>query len=152
LVNSSKVIDPRFWAKCRASGGAQKLVPRQELVNELMWNSGGYGFGICEVGNAMLWAMDEPSPTKPDLKSVVAVSGPPEKYTYQELVKLVAFAKRRTAEYDRLFTVRRGCNLIIIDKKTEFGTRWLRKRLTWNQGPMYSSTLEEAMITFERKN
>ena len=123
---------------------------RQEMIEELEWNSGGYGFGICEIANSMLWAMDRPGPDKPDLKSIVAVSGPPDRYTDDELEKLVALSRRVTARYDEMFRYRRGANLILIDKPKESNGKWLRKRLSWNRGPMYSNTLDEAIEIMEK--
>lgn len=123
---------------------------REELVGRLEWNSGGYGFGICSVASSMLWAMDRPGPDRPDLKAIVAVSGPAEKYTDEELEKIAAFAERVTARYDRLCSIRRGANLILLDKRDDMGGRWMRKRLTWTMGPMYSDTLDEALAAMER--
>jgi hypothetical protein len=120
---------------------------REELIARLQWNGGGCGFGLCGVANAMSWAMATPGKGKSDLKSIVAVSGPPEKYTDEELKELVAFSDRRTTDYDRMFPYRMGANLICIDK-TEDG-QWMRKRLTWEMGPMFSDTLTEAIAVFE---
>jgi len=121
---------------------------RDELLNHVEINSGGYGFGICSVATSMMWAMDEPSADKPDLKSTVAICGDPEKYTDEELEKIVAFAKRHDEKYDSMFRYRRGCNMILIGK--EENGRWLRKRLSWEYGPMYSPTLDEAIAVMER--
>jgi len=125
---------------------------RDELINQVEWNSGGYGFGVCSVANSMMWAMDEPSADKPDLKSTVAICGDPAKYTDEELEKIVAFAKRRDEKYDSIFRYRRGCNMILIGKEEDNAPshRWMRKRLTWNMGPMHSPTLEEAIAVMER--
>ena len=116
---------------------------RQEMIDSLMWNSGGHSFGICSFANSMRWAMDAPGPGKPDLKSIVAVSGPPEKYTDEELEKLVKFSQEATAHYDEMFTCRRGANLILFDK-FDNGC-WLRKRLSWEYGPMFSDALDAAI-------
>ncbi|MBI4120742.1 MAG: hypothetical protein HY457_00595 [Parcubacteria group bacterium] len=121
---------------------------RQKAIAKLMWNDGGYGLGICSVAAGMIWSMDRPGPGRPDLPSVVAVCGPDKKYTKRELEKLAVFAAKRTAAYDKMFGQRRGANLIIFDK-TEWG-RWMRKRLTWNSGPMYSPTLDEAVAVMDR--
>lgn len=120
---------------------------RTELIGQVEWNSGGYGFGICSVANSMMWAMDEPNAEKPDLKSTVAICGDPAKYTDEELEKIVAFAKRRDEKYDSMFRYRRGCNMILIGKEDG---RWMRKRLTWTMGPMHSPTLDEAIAVMER--
>lgn len=122
---------------------------REEMVEKLMWNSGGTGFGICSFASELLWQMDQPGPDKPDLISVVAVGAPPDNYTDEELAKLVAFSEERTARYDKMFRYRRGANLIIIHK-TEDGQRWLRKRLSWDRGQMYSPTLEEAIAVMSK--
>jgi hypothetical protein len=121
---------------------------RAEMIKKLMWNQGGAGFGICSFGNAMIWAMDEPGPNKPDLISTVAISGDPKKYTDEELAKLLDFSQKQTARYDAMFNVRRGCNLIVFDKRED--GMWLRKRLTWEFGPMYSRTLDEAIAIFTK--
>ena len=116
---------------------------RKALINQLEWNSGGFGYGVCSFGNQMIWEMDRPGPNKPDLKSVVAVCGNPKKYTTEELTKIVEFSKFATARYDELFTIRRGCNLILFDKRDD--GHWMRKRLSWTMGPMYSPSLDEAL-------
>jgi hypothetical protein len=61
------------------------------------------------------------------------------------------FSKRKTAEYDRLFSVRMGANAIVMDKvQHDFSekTYWLRKRMSWEMAPMYSETLDEAIAVF----
>lgn len=121
---------------------------REELIARIVWNSGGCGFGLCGMANTMSWAMDRPGKGKPDLSSIVAVSGPQEKYTDEELREIAAFSERATADYDKMFSYRRGANLICIDKTTD--GRWMRKRLTWEIGPMFSDTLKEAIAIFER--
>lgn len=128
------------------------LLSRQEMIGKLEWNRGGYGFGICSVASSMLWAMDAPGPGKPDLKCIVAVSGSPEKYTDEELAKIVVFSERVTAKYDTMFRYRRGANLILLDKSSDLNSeiKWMRKRLTWTQGPMWSDTLDEAISVMER--
>jgi len=123
---------------------------RKEMIDKLLWNSGGYGFGICSSANSIMWAMDQPKPGKPDLKSVVAISGPPKKYTNEELKKILAFSERKTARYDEMYRFRRGANLILINKETDFRVRWMRKKLSWTQGPMYSETLDEALAVMEK--
>lgn len=122
---------------------------RQDLINSVEWNSGGYGFGICAVANQLMWAMDSPKGREDDLKSTVAICGTPGKYTTEELAKIVTFAKKRDADYDKMFRYRRGCNMILFDK-LEGGKRWLRKRLTWECGPMYSETLDEAIAFMDK--
>lgn len=114
---------------------------REELERQLLWNQGGVGLG--SVAGAALWNMQAPGPGKPDWPSIVAVGGDPSTYTDEELRKIVAFAQKVTERYDRMFRVRMGANLLILRKDGD--GRWLRKRLTWCKGPMYSESLDEAL-------
>ena len=91
------------------------------------------------------------------LKSIVLVKGPADQYADDELEALVAFSDRQTADYDRLLQTasqvkaRDGCNAIVIGKcSDEISTRWLRHRLSWHIGPMFSPTLAEAMEVFDK--
>jgi hypothetical protein len=124
---------------------------RQEMVDRLEWNHGGGGFGICREANSMMWAMERPKEPHgaDDLKSIVAVSAPADEYSDEELKKLVEFSERQTFEYDQRFRGRLGANVILIGKKFE-ETRWYRKRLSWESGPMYSDSLDEAIAVFEK--
>jgi len=125
---------------------------RKELEDSILWSGGGAGFGLCSVAASMSWAMDEPTKDKPDLISIVSLGLPKEKYTDEELAKIVKFAKRKTANYDKMFRYRRGANLIMFDKQVgEKDTRWLRKRLSWEIGPMFSPTLDEAIALMLEK-
>ncbi len=72
--------------------------------------------------------------------------GNPAKYTDEELAKLAEFADEQDRRYDEMFRWRRGCNAILFDK-VETG-RWMRKRLTWQYGPMFSPTLDKAIGVF----
>ena len=123
---------------------------REQCIQGIEWLSpdSGTGLGICAVAALGLWAMTDVAPDD-DLKSVVVVKGPPEKYTDEELTKLFAFSQAYTTYYDTMFTQRHGANLIIFDKRDWDGA-WLRKRMTWNQGPMYSKTLDEALAVFAK--
>lgn len=125
---------------------------REELIAQLDWNEGGTGFGLCTFGNSMIWRSQRPKHPRgaDDLKGIVAVSLPKEKYTDEELLKLVEFNKRITADYDKYCGYRLGANLICIDK-TEFGN-WLRKKMSWEYGPMFSPTLDEAIKFMERRD
>jgi hypothetical protein len=124
---------------------------REELAAQVIWNSGGSGLGICRVANALIRAMDRPGPNNPDYPSIVAVSDPQEKYTDEELTLIVEFAQRATAKHDEMFRFRRGANLILFDKEEWNGrTLWMRKRLTWEYGPMFSPTLVEAIASMDR--
>lgn len=122
---------------------------RQEMIDKLQWNDGGMGHGICAVASSMMWAMSRPEHPRgeDDLKSIVTVSGPPDKYTDEELAALVEFSDQRTAKYDKIFNYRLGANLICINKLDE--RAWMRKRLSWEYGPMISPTLQEALDTFK---
>ena len=123
---------------------------RQKMIDEMEWleAGSGTGFGICRVANMLfMWGTDEPGPDRPDLKSVVAVKGNPEDYTDEELTALYEFSQRQTADYDKHWRYRRGANLIIIGKR--FG-KWLRKRMSWDMGEMWSDSLEDAMAVFDR--
>ena len=125
------------------------LVDRRTLIDRLEWaspdSSSGYGNNL---GEAMLWEMDCPRQDKPDLKSTVVVFGPPSKYTTEELAQIVVFADSSDAEYDRMFCYRRGCNMTVFDKLSP--TRWLRKRLSWYMGPLFSESLEDAIKFMSR--
>jgi hypothetical protein len=125
---------------------------REGLTKQLMWNSGGFGYGICEVAGMMIQEMMVPTKENPDWISVVAISGPPTKYTTEELKKLVEFSKKETARYDKLFRWRMGCNLIFINKEDNYkgGHIWFRKRQTWQYGPYWSDTLDEAITVMSR--
>lgn len=126
---------------------------REELIARLMWNSGGTGYGVCQVAGAMLWADDRPTPERPDWISVVAISGPPEKYTDEELQILVDFSEEATRRYDTRWHWRRGANLICIGKdpfSSSGPVSWMRKRMSWLYGPMYSATLLEALAVFTK--
>lgn len=41
-----------------------------------------------------------------------------------------------------------GANLICISKYDE--DKWMRKRMSWDIGAMFSDTLDEAIAVFER--
>jgi hypothetical protein len=122
---------------------------RKAMINRLQWNEGGMGHGVCAVASSMMWAMSRPKEPRgaDDLKSVVAVSGPPTKYTDEELALLIEFSDERTAKYDAIFNWRLGANLICINK-LDNGC-WMRKRLSWEYGPMVSPTLQDAIGVFK---
>lgn len=122
---------------------------RQELIDHLQWNDGGMGHGVCAVASSMMWAMNRPKEPRgaDDLKSIVAVSGPPKKYTDEELAALVEFSDAQTRKYDEMFSWRLGANLICVNKLSE--DAWMRKRLSWEHGPMVSPTLNEALEVFK---
>jgi hypothetical protein len=126
---------------------------RHRMIREMVWltpDSGG-GFGCCSFGASFIWGDQMPSKEHPDWKSTVFVKGPAEKYSLRELRKLHRFSKKKTVEYDRLFSVRMGANAIVMDKvQHDFSenTSWLRKRMSWEMGTMYSKTLDEAIAVF----
>ena len=122
---------------------------REEMIAQVEWASGGYGSG--NMASAMAWEMSRPGPDLPDLVSIVALYGPPEKYTDEELAKIVEFAQEVTARYDRIFKVRLGANMILLDKPNWLPQgKWLRKRMSWKQGPMHSGSLDEALEIMRR--
>jgi hypothetical protein len=122
---------------------------REELIARLVWNNGGMSYGVCSFAGMLISDLDRPGPGKPDLKSIVAVSSPPEKYTDEELQKLVAFSEEQTAAWDRISSCRRGANYILINKQDE--NSWYRKRVSWDMGLMHSPTLDEALAVFTRR-
>jgi hypothetical protein len=121
---------------------------RQELEEKIMWNGGGHTIG--DIGLQFHHAMDEPGPNKPDLKSIVALGLPRYKYTDEELEQIVMFAERVTSRHDRMFRYRRGANFILLDKRDD--GMWLRKRLSWITGAMYSTSLSHAIAIMSEKH
>lgn len=121
---------------------------RDEMIAKLMWNQGGMGYGVCTTGMMAIQNSMRPQSKEDDWISIVAVSGPPEKYTDEELEKLVAFSEAQTARYDKIFNYRMGCNLICINK-VDSGS-WMRKRQSWEYGSMFSETLDDAIAVFTR--
>jgi len=123
----------------------------------IMWldRDSGTGYGVCSVGNMLAQSMMTPREYNKDTgrydddwPSTVAVKGPQDKYTQEELDALNAFGAEMTARYDEVFRYRMGCNLIIIDKYGE--DSWMRKRQSWDYGSMFSPTLREALDTFRK--
>lgn len=115
---------------------------RATLESRLLFNAGGYGMG---VGGELAWAFS--SGEQPDIPSIVAITGPAEKYTDTELQTLANVSEALTATYDAHFTARRGANLWIVDKQTAFDTPrpWLVKRLTWRFGFPRHATLAQML-------
>lgn len=112
---------------------------REQMIDRLMWNHGGAGMGVCAVGNPFA-AMS----SSRRLPSCVAVSGPAEIYTDEELAKLVEFSDAKTRRHIEICgSVLEGDNLICIGK-CESG-RWLSKKLYWEFGRMYSDSMEDAI-------
>jgi hypothetical protein len=122
---------------------------RKELIEALFWTGGGNGFGICRVANMMMQSMMRPETPDEDWPFNVTVQGKPKDYTDDELRELLEFSREMTADYNRMFKWRMGCNLIIVEKNMDNPHRaWWRKRQTWTMGYMWSSTLEDALDTF----
>ena len=118
---------------------------RQAMESRLTWNSGGYSLSGMA---GLTWGLID----GPDIPSTVAVSGPPSRYTDDELSKIVAFAEWQDARYDKLFRVKRGCNGILFDKLDWLSTRpvrWMVKKFTWESGYESHATLDDA-ITWMR--
>lgn len=111
---------------------------RQSLIDQIMWSDGGSGWGICAIGNMMMAQQ-----SKRAMKSIVSLQGSPDEYTDEELGKVVEFSKVRD-ERHRLICgeILMGDNVIVLRK---MGSKWLRKRMTWNIGPMFSDSLDEAL-------
>ena len=80
---------------------------RQQMINQMEWLApdSGTGFGICAVANMFLWAMDEPSADRPDLRSIVAVLGDPLRYTDDEIEALFAFSQEKQQSMTRCFAI-----------------------------------------------
>ena len=117
---------------------------RKELIQRLSWNSGGMGYGVASIG--MQLAMRMSGKTIP---SIVVVSIPQDKYTDEELSKLVAFSEKMTEDFKRRFGgPLLGDNCICLEKMEGC---WMRKKLTWECGPMTSPTLDEALAVFDKE-
>ena len=150
---SLEMIQERF-AKFDALRQSVIGQSRQELLDSLEWNSGGHGFGIPAFAGAMLWASDRPTAERPDLKSIVAVCMPQEKYTDDELREICAFARLVTGNYDELFGYRRGCNMLIIEKyEGEFwkGNNWMIKRMSWEYGTPHHPSVQAMVAWMEAR-
>lgn len=121
---------------------------RDELIDAIMWNSGGYGYGVCSFANMMAHRLSTVEP-----KSVIAVCAETpdeiEKYTDEELRKLAAFSRECTDAYRSYFGTCAGVNYIIFDKligwRKDQPEVWLRKRASWEVGTMHSLSLDEAI-------
>jgi len=114
---------------------------RESLEARLLFNSGGYSFG---TGGSLAWSFS--SGHAPDLPSVVAITGPAEKYTDTELQTLADVSDALTAAYDEQWTERRGANLWIVDKVDYDTPRpWMVKRLTWEYGYPHHETLSQML-------
>ena len=79
---------------------------REELVR---------GHFILLEENSSLWSVGYPDDPD-DIPSVVCLGLPLEKYTAQELMKLIEISKRINAEYERLLEFKKGSNLWYLNK------------------------------------
>ncbi len=114
---------------------------RASLEARLLFSDGGYGMG---VGGSLTWAFS--AGEQPDIPSIVAITGPAEKYTDTELQTLADVSDALTAAYDERFTERRGANIWIVDKVDYNEERpWMVKRLTWNYGYPFHATLADML-------
>jgi len=123
-------------------------IAKQILV--LMSKESGYGFGVCTFGNMIQWSMMKP---KKDWGSILGTKAPLERYTKDELIKMLLFAKKVTENYDKYFRVRAGANIVILDKenydwdKENKYNRWKIKYLSWYDMRFFD-TLDEAIEYF----
>lgn len=116
------------------------MADRQKLIDELLWNGGGDGWGLCAFGN-MLAAMCGP---RTAIKSVVLIgtdTSPGDGFTDDELQALAKISRDKTD-----YIVKRlggpildSDNLITIRKS---GDKWRYSRRTWDY-PAHCDTLEE---------
>lgn len=112
---------------------------REQMIGRLMWNHGGAGMGVCAVGNLLA-----AKGSGRRLPSCVAVSGPAENYTDEELAKLVEFSDAKTRRHIEICgSVLEGDNLTCIGKL--HGGRWLSKKQSWEFGRMFSDSLDDAI-------
>lgn len=120
---------------------------RAALESRLLFNAGGYGLG---VGGTLAWAFS--AGDQPDFPSIVAITGPAEKYTDTELQTLADVSDALTASYDERWIVRRGANLWIVDK-AEYNTEhpWMVKRLSWEYGYPFHETLAQMLDWWAEK-
>lgn len=108
----------------------------------LLSEDSGYGSGLCSFA---FWGIYNLMPIEPDWGSVVATRVPIERYSRNELIKMLLFAKKMTAEYDEIVGHRKRSNIITLDK-TSSGL-WVVKKLTWDQG-RYFKVLDDAITFF----
>lgn len=122
--------------------GSTVAETRQSLIDQIMWSDGGAGWGVCAVGNMMMAQQ-----SKQTLKSIVSLQGSPDEYTDEELAKVVEFSKIRDERHRKICgEILIGDNVIFLRK---MDGKWLRKRRSWDIGPMFSDSLDEAMAFME---
>lgn len=129
------------------------MATRDENIASLMWSyapgdpRARYGGGTWEIDPEASY--EERERYGRDWKSTVCLGAPADQYSDAELEQIARFAERSTARYDRMFGRRRGMNYIMIEKRHFSGAygppEWFRARASWSQGPMYSTTLDDAL-------
>ncbi len=111
---------------------------RDEMISELLWNTGGDGWGICPIG-AMLIAKS----TATEIKSPVLIGGDGtgNEFTDEELLALVNISQERAAWHrGMLGSILSSDNLITIRK---YGPRWTVTKRSWECGPICCDSLAE---------
>lgn len=100
---------------------------RQEMIDELLWNTGGDGWGVCEVGN-MLAAFCAPV-TKIRSCVLIGTTGDPgDGFTDDELRDLVQISRSASERHVRICgDIRTTDNLTTIRRGVPDGWQW-RKR------------------------
>lgn len=91
-----------------------------------------------ELTEAIAWHNGRITGSRTNLKSRVLLEGPPDKYTDEELQRVLEFAERRTRE-DK---VNPGSNLIYLDKDEN---SWIRFREDHSLGTTRRRTLDEIL-------
>jgi len=129
----------------------EKIIKIATQIFILMSKDSGYGFGICSFGNMMRWNIRR---EKKDWGSIVGTKVPLERYTKEDLIKMLLFAQKVTTDYDKYFRIRQGANIVILNKddsrtyeKKPF-KQWMLKRLSWESGKFYHDNLDEAIEFF----
>lgn len=109
---------------------------RQELIDTLMWNSGGTGMSIMPVAYMVVQSFNSRK-----YKSLLAVSTPQEQWTDEELRQLVRIHEFVTAEYLRLFTIiDGGANFHCLSRSEHDGkVNYSYKKITFHHGYPYDS-------------
>lgn len=118
---------------------------RAEIINELLWNTGGDGWGICTIGN-MLAAICGPqkkirSPVLVGIHSRQEIT----RFTDDELTKLLDISRKAAAKHIRACgSILESDNLSTIRKNEHSDdARWTWKKRSWECGPLCYKTLDE---------
>lgn len=106
------------------------MLSRDEMISEL-----------CFRPDEGMWISGK-LPTR-----FVTIGGTADDYTDDELALLVTFTQGRQAAYERRYSAKFDWrdNFICFEREND---RWGRKRLSWREGRMHSSSLPEAIATF----